>query len=182
MLFFFIVSALSTLDLSIKAAILFGSNNSFFSNSETCLTSLSIFSGFCLSSFIFSTFLGLSSGIGTASGLIFFTFFGGACSDTNFFSFSLIFSIIFFALGAYGILVLSVICINSTDTIGGRSIGFLAKKGKLKAVIIIKTRCDTEDIIILLFTSYLSLYGSDISATLVKPDPDNKPIISNTLP
>ena len=89
---------------------------------------------------------------------------------------------IFFALGAYGIFVLSVICINSTDTIGGRSIGFLAKKGKLKAVIIIKTRCDTEDIIILLFTSYLSLYGSEISATLVKPDPDNKPIISNTLP
>ena len=52
----------------------------------------------------------------------------------------------------------------------------------ITAVIIIKTRCDTEDIIILLFTSYLSLYGSEISATLVKPDPDNKPIISNTLP
>ena len=80
------------------------------------------------------------------------------------------------------IFVFSVIWINSTETIGGRSIGFFAKKGKLKAVIIIKTRCDTEDIIILLFTSYLSLYGSEISATLVKPEPDNKPIISNTLP
>jgi len=98
-------------------------------------------------------------------------------------SFNTIFlSIIFLTFGAYGMLVLAEICINSTETIGGRSIGFLAKKGKLKAVIIIKTRCDTEDIIILLFTSYLSLYGSDISATLVKPDPDNKPIISNTLP
>ena len=29
---------------------------------------------------------------------------------------------------------------------------------------------------------YLSLYGSDISATFVNPDPDNIPIISRTLP
>ena len=82
----------------------------------------------------------LSSGIGTESGLIFFTFLGGACSETNFFSFSLIFSMVFFAFGAKGIFVLSVICINSTDTIGGRSIGFLAKKGKLIAVIIINIK------------------------------------------
>jgi hypothetical protein len=32
---------------------------------------------------------------------------------------------------------LSVICINSTETIGGKSIGFFDKKGKLNAVIII---------------------------------------------
>ena len=36
---FFDVSEDSILDLSIKAAILFGSNSSFFSNSDTCLTS-----------------------------------------------------------------------------------------------------------------------------------------------
>ena len=65
----------------------------------------------------------------------FLTFFGGACSETNFFSFSFnffffFFSIIFFALGANGIFVFSVICINSTETIGGISIGFFAKKGK----------------------------------------------------
>ena len=61
--------------------------------------------------------------------------------------------------------------------------GFLAKKGKLIAVIIIKITCKTEEISILLFTSiYLSLYGSDISATFVNPEPDNKPMISKTLP
>ena len=79
--------------------------------------------------------------------------------------------------------VLSLICISSTDTMGGRLIGFLAKKGKLIAVIIIKIMCRTEEISILLFTFiYLSLYGSDISATFVKPDPESKPMISNTLP
>jgi len=80
--------------------------------------------------------------------------------------------------------VLSVICINSTETIGGRSIGFFAKNGKLIAVIIIKIMWNAEEISKLLFTSicYLSLYGSDISATLVKPEPDKRPIISNTLP
>jgi len=55
---------------------------------------------------------------------VFFTFLGGACSDTNFFSFSLTFSIIFFALGAKGIFVFSAICISSTETIGGMSKGF----------------------------------------------------------
>jgi hypothetical protein len=30
--------------------------------------------------------------------------------------------------------------------------------------------------------SYLSLYGSEINATLVKPEPDSIPIISKTLP
>ena len=59
-------------------------------------------------------------------------------SDTSFFSFSFIFSIIFFAFGAKGMFVLSVICISSIETIGGRSIGFLAKKGRLIAVIKIK--------------------------------------------
>ena len=63
----------------------------------------------------------------------FLTFFGGACSDTNFFFFSFnffffFFSIIFFALGAKGMFVFSAICINSTETIGGISIGFFAKK------------------------------------------------------
>jgi hypothetical protein len=65
---------------------------------------------------------------------VFLTFFGGACSDTNFFSFSFNFffffsSIIFFAFGANGIFVFSAICINSTETIGGISSGFFAKKG-----------------------------------------------------
>ena len=81
----------------------------------------------------------------------FFYFFGGACSETSFFFFFNLFYC-FFAFGAKGILVLSVIWINSTDTIGGRSMGFLAKNGKLIAVIIIKIKCKTEDIIILLFT------------------------------
>ena len=60
---------------------------------------------------------------------------------------------------------------------------FFAKKGKLIAVIKIKAPCKTEEIIKLLFTlSYLCFNGSDINATLVKPEPDNKPIISSTLP
>ena len=60
---------------------------------------------------------------------------------------------------------------------------FFAKNGKLIAVTKIINRCKTEDIIILLFIiNYLCLYGSDIKATLVNPEPDNKPIISNTLP
>jgi hypothetical protein len=41
--------------------------------------------------------------------LVFFTFLGGACSETSFFSFSFAFSIIFFAFGAKGIFVSSVI-------------------------------------------------------------------------
>ena len=138
---FLLVSENSSFDLSINAAMLFGSNSSFFSNSETCFTSSSSFSGFCFFSSIFLTFSMFSSGSGTESGFSFFTFFGGACSDVNFSSsFFLILSIIFFALGAKGILVLSVIWINSTDTIGGRSIGFLVKKGKLNAVINITTK------------------------------------------
>ena len=40
---------------------------------------------------------------------VFLTFFGGACSETSFFSFSLTFSIIFFALGANGMFVFSAI-------------------------------------------------------------------------
>jgi hypothetical protein len=107
---------------------------------------------------------------------------GGAWSETSFFSFSLTFSIIFFALGAKGMLVLSVICISSTETIGGRLIGFFDKKGKLMAVIITKNVCSPKEIIIFLFTFYFSLYGSEINATLVKPEPDSIPIISNTRP
>ena len=68
MFVFLLVSAVSSLDLSIRAAILFGSNNSSFSNSDTCLTSLSIFSGFCFFSSNFSTFSIFSSGKGIASG------------------------------------------------------------------------------------------------------------------
>ncbi len=61
--------------------------------------------------------------------------------------------------------------------------GFFVKKGKLIAVITIKIKCKTEEIKILLLTiNYRSLYGSDIKATFVKPDPDNSPIISRTLP
>jgi len=111
-LFFLISSALSIFALSINFAILSKSTNSFFSNSDTCFTSSSNLSGFCLFSFFVSIFFTVFSGKGTASGVllstfsfcstettvfvfVFFTFLGGACSDTNFFSFSLTFSIIF---------------------------------------------------------------------------------------
>ena len=101
--FVFKTSALSSFDLSIKAAILFGSNKSFFSNSDTCLTSSSTFSGFCFFSSFVSTFFKVLSGSGIASGVsfsifllfwsgartvfvfVFSTFFGGACSETSFF-------------------------------------------------------------------------------------------------
>ena len=79
--FVFKTSALSSFDLSIKAAILFGSNKSFFSNSDTCLTSLSIFSGFCFFSSLVSTFFKVLSGSGIASGVsfsIFLLFCSGA--------------------------------------------------------------------------------------------------------
>ena len=66
--------------------------------------------------------------------------------------FFLLLVIIFLALGAKGILVFSVIWINSTETIGGRSIGFFAKNGRLIAVINITIIWKTEDIIKLLFT------------------------------
>ena len=47
------------------------------------------------------------------------------------------------------------------------------------AVIIIRIICKTEEINILLLTlNYRSLYGSDINATFVKPEPDSNPIIS----
>ena len=75
---FLSVSALSTFDLSINAAILSGSNKSFFSNSETCFTSVSIFFGFCFSSLISLIFSNFSLGNGTASGFSFFTILGGA--------------------------------------------------------------------------------------------------------
>jgi hypothetical protein len=116
----------SSFALSINFAILSRSTNSFFSNSETCFTSSSNLSGFCLLSFFVSIFFTVFSGNGIASGvllsifsflstdttvfvLVFFTFLGGACSDTSFFSSSFTFSIIFFALGANGIFVFSAI-------------------------------------------------------------------------
>ena len=46
----------------------------------------------------------------------------------------------------------------------------------------ITSMCKPDEIMIFLFTHYLSLYGSDIKATLVNPEPDNIPIISKTLP
>ena len=78
--------------------------------------------------------------------------------------------------------VLSVIWINSTEMIGGKSMGFLAKKGKLSVANIIIATWSSEEAAILLYTFYLSLYGSEINATLVKPEPDSMPIISRTLP
>ena len=65
---------------------------------------------------------------------------------------------------------------------GGKSRGFFAIKGRLKIVIIIITKWKQEEIKTLLYMFYLSLYGSDINATLVNPDPDNIPMISSTLP
>ncbi|MDC0216436.1 hypothetical protein OAJ75_05020 [Candidatus Pelagibacter sp.] len=77
---------------------------------ETCLTSSLIFSGFCFFSSIFFTFSNFSLGKGTAFGFSLLIFFGGACSETILsFSFFFTFSIIFFALGANGIFVLSLI-------------------------------------------------------------------------
>ena len=78
--------------------------------------------------------------------------------------------------------VLSDICISSTDTIGGICNGFFAINGKDKAVTKIIKKWNPDEIIKLLYTVYLSLYGSEIKATLVNPEPDNIPIISNTLP
>ena len=64
-----------------------------------------------------------------------------ATNQTYAYSPTLCFSFIFLinsaALGANGILVESEISIYSTDTIGGKSIGALLIKGKLKAVKII---------------------------------------------
>ena len=71
---FLFVSELSTLDLSINAAILLESNSSSFSNSEICLTSVSFFFGFCFLSLIFLIFSIFSSGNGTASGFVFLFF------------------------------------------------------------------------------------------------------------
>mgnify|MGYP007000451432 len=44
------------------------------------------------------------------------------------------------------------------ETIGGRSIGFFAKKGRLSAVIMISNKCSAEDIIILFVTKITFLY------------------------
>ena len=181
-MFLTLVSAKFSLDLSIRAAMLLGSNNSFFSNSETCFALLSSIFGFCFS---FSTFWIFSiswSGNGIASGFSFLTFFGGACSETSFsFSF-LTFSIIFSAFGAKGIFVWSVIWINSTDTKGGISIGFYATKGIVRTANNTTDKWNINDKIKFWGIDYLSLYGSDINATFVNPEPDSIPIISSTLP
>ena len=60
--------------------------------------------------------------------------------------------------------------------------GFFTKNGKLNVAKTINIMCKPDEIIIFLYTHYLSLYGSDIKATLVNPEPDNIPIISKTLP
>ena len=86
------------------------------------------------------------------------------------------------ALGAKGMLVWSAICINSTETKGGISIGFFAINGKLTIAVVIIEIWNNKEKSKFWGTDYLSLYGSDISATLVKPDPDSIPIISSTLP
>ena len=44
-------------------------------------------------------------------------------------------------------LVESVICISSIDKIGGKSIGFFAKKGKLIVAIKIILKCNDDEII-----------------------------------
>ena len=47
----------------------------------------------------------------------------------------------------------------------------------------IEQQTKEEEITILLFTkNYLSLYGSEIKATFVNPEPESKPIISRTRP
>ena len=79
-------------------------------------------------------------------------------------------------------LVLSEICISSTETIGGIWSGFLAINGKEIAAKKITNKWNPEEIKRLLYTTYLSLYGSDIKATLVNPEPESIPIISKTLP
>ena len=82
----------------------------------------------------------MSLGRGILSGFSFALADGGACSETTLFSSFLTSSIIFLALGAKGMLVLSVICINSTETIGGKSIGCLVINGKVKIVKLIIKR------------------------------------------
>jgi hypothetical protein len=79
---------------------------------------------------IFSLF---SSNETTVLVFVFLTFFGGACSDTNFFSFSFnffffFFSIIFFAFGANGIFVFSAICIVQLKLLVEYQVVFLLKK------------------------------------------------------
>jgi hypothetical protein len=59
----------SSFALSINFAILSKSTNSFFSNSETCFTSSSNLSGFCLLSIFVSIFFTVLSGNGIASGV-----------------------------------------------------------------------------------------------------------------
>ena len=150
-MFFFKVSAVFSLDLSINAAIWLGSKISFFSNSETCLICSLTSSGFCffLTIFFFSLFK--SSGKGILSGFSFFFSAGGACSETTLSSlFFFIYKIVFEAFDANGMLVVSVICINSTDKMGGKSTGVLNINGKLIAVKTIITEWKTKDKNILL--------------------------------
>ena len=55
------------------------------------------------------------------------------------------------------ILVLSLIWMSSTETIGGKSIGFLVKNGKLSAVMIITIKWNPDEIIMFL-TKLLPLF------------------------
>ena len=81
---------------------------------------------------------------------------------------------------------MSAIWISSTETKGGMLIGFFATKGKVRMPKNITTKWKVEDInsplYIIIFLYYLSLEGSEIKATFEKPEPDNIPIISRTLP
>ena len=78
--------------------------------------------------------------------------------------------------------VASDIWINSIETRGGISKGFFAIKGSVNTLIKTINTWKPDEINKLLYTNYLSLYGSEIKATLVKPDPESIPIISRTLP
>ena len=78
-------------------------------------------------------------------------------------------------------LVTSEICIKSTEIIGGKSKGFFATNGRVKMLIAIKPKWKVDDRAILLYI-YLSLFGSEISATFVNPEPESNPITSRTLP
>ena len=96
--FFSIVSPIFSLDLSIKAAILFGSNNSFFSNSEACFIFVSSIFGFFgfIISFKFSSFFNSSDGFclvsSSTESFSFFLSGKGIASNFSFFTISFLVS------------------------------------------------------------------------------------------
>ena len=100
---FLFVSPKSSLDLSIKAAILLGSNNSFFSNSDACLTFVSSKLGFVFSVFVTNFFSFLISFEGFCFFLpqvvLFLFFLSGRATEFNFSFF--IFFILFSGVGIF---------------------------------------------------------------------------------